>query len=828
MVSVTNYSNPLNLPQAPAVIVSRVFTDEFTNASPIPYMNGGILSRMKCVINFYTFLSFENQPMIFTLGANTISNNTQTIAYNFIDKGWRVGMTVTVEGTSTNNGSYTVTNVTANVLTVTGGALATETADNASLFDDTPITALDFYYNLIANNAPATYYSLTDNNAIQRFSVSGLDASDTGTTHNFSVASPSYGWVTNAINSGGVTTGDVTIVGAGITGHKQYFTITQYFSVAPFWTDDLLVNFQNSIAPDYFLNSTLKHIFQLDAKFTAGNPNVPYTGGIINENGLSDWFNANNAATRPEYSVESITYTDFDTSEVLDSLDIDRTVLVAVVVNSRNGVFVNGAPSSPSTMFALDFVLCPMDRSDYQGTVSTLRQNLFNDRLFFDADDAPQNGEFFGTAYQVFEDIEISALSSTQATASFKVVFSSQIKAFLKTKADTNRYYYLSVTTQNLTITGTEQSDRVPLLADFNTITYNQDDTTLLALVDGFRINNYPNVGAANANQVRGYEGEPVFAKFPFIVLTESVDDITPTLNLAGVQVVASHADFEDVILEQKTFNTAFVRKLDGIQTIDFNETRGFNLPDASPYNVLSLVRDDSFDTVIGGKQYSGFQITYAFALRYEYWLELLPAAQAFQNALFETIETPTEQWFSLIAGGWSLNLKFIASIRGYGSYVTQFECYGPIVIKELESAPDTGPSFTWNTKYYNLDDVEVDDSALSGNKTKIVTTFTGDFSGDYFGFWAYIFADLSTSTGILNRRFASTTTDSEDDNPFIAAAADATADSSTSSANLTINIFGTSSITVECYYDDTKNNWGVNNDNVLINLKLGFYPLVT
>jgi len=92
-----------------------------------------------------------------------------------------------------------------------------------------------------------------------------------------------------------------------------------------------------------------------------------------------------------------------------------------------------------------------------------------------------------------------------------------------------------------------------------------------------------------------------------------------------------------------------------------------------------------------------------------------------------------------------------------------------------------------------------------------------------YTNFYGYYFADLLTANGIIHRRFASTEFNSEPDSPFLATEADPMADLSHSSDNVTINIFLSSSVVVETIFDDTKVDWGLNNDNVLINCKIGF-----
>jgi len=119
----------------------------------------------------------------------------------------------------------------------------------------------------------------------------------------------------------------------------------------------------------------------------------------------------------------------------------------------------------------------------------------------------------------------------------------------------------------------------------------------------------------------------------------------------------------------------------------------------------------------------------------------------------------------------------------------------------------------------------------LIGEKTRIKAIYTGNFSvmpTGYNSFYAYIFADLLDNGGVYNRRTASTEFNSESDSPFTYATEDVGATTSWHSNNLTINIFGTASITVECWYDDTKQNWAINNEGIQLYHKLGFLKITS
>lgn len=313
--------------------------DQFTGTGGggVRYLNGNVMDEMTAVISFYSYLAALSKNLTFTAAGDTIANADDTDLDSFVTLGFKVGMTIAVENSASNNGTYTITDVQDRVITV-AEALVDETAAAADIYDDTPITALDFYYNLLENSQAANYQSLIDKSAVQRYTASGLDASVT-TPVNMQVSSYSRAWVPNAItNEATGETNQVFVKGVSIANHKQSFTIEHKFRVAPFWLADQLNNFENGVPPEYLSEGkALRYLCKMDAKFDAIDPNIPHTGGDEATKGISSWLNANNIRTKSEYYVDSISYTDNATAAELDKLDYDKVIDCVVVIKSRSG-----------------------------------------------------------------------------------------------------------------------------------------------------------------------------------------------------------------------------------------------------------------------------------------------------------------------------------------------------------------------------------------------------------------------------------------------------------------------------------------------------------
>ena len=854
------------------VINNRTFTDEFTGAGGggVDYLNGNVLGKMTVEIDFYSYLAVTGMSLQFTATENTITNANDLDFTDFISQGWKVGMIIGVDGTNFNDGAKTITAVTARVITV-AEALVTELdmgsgESGCSLFDDTPITALDYYYNLVENSSiysPASqdliqqlqtaaalsivnpnkninsydeYLSLTDKGAIQRFTVDGLDYTS-ATPKNMFVASISSGWVTNTLtNPDTGETSEVTIVGLGTDGlggasvtHQQWFRITQTFHIAPFALREQVSNFQKNIAPDYFQDTkALKHICRIDGKFSSTDPNIPHSGSLTDINGLTNWFDQNNIRKRPDYYVDSITYTDDATSLALDRLDLDKIVSVLITLKSRAAQFDNGA-----TKIILDFLYLPLAEGDYINTPdTTLRQNLMNDRKLL-TEGTGGSGEWNGTDYQVLTQIVPTWINETTMEIAFKVNLSTFLKNRLKAKSDTDRNYAIAITTQDSGITSTIQTDRVPILCDVNNFDWDKTDDTLLEAVDNIRVYHFPHIGTRPKTSVSGWEGDPVYVEFPFRV-KEDYADIKPLMKSAGFQIVVTKSGEEDFVLEEKIFETSLIRKLDGIQTIDISEEKNYiGMPDE--YNTASLKRDISFDESDSGSDgitMRGFLIHYAFVLRYDFWNTIIQNSERIQFALFKDIETPTEAWNTLQQNGWELQIRFVAQIKGEYDFVTTFDQYWDIDCKYISEAPDAEPGqppiiFESEVEYLDIETSMLTNGITKGKKTLITRTFTGNFTSmpeNFNSLYGYIFADLENIGGVTSRRFASTEFDSEDDSPFSAPASDGEVpDHSWASKNVRIDVFNFSKAIVKTIYDDSKNEWSKRAKRILFYPKLGF-----
>lgn len=747
------------------ITTSRKFYDAFTGMSGggVPYLNSNQGDKVTCVLEGYFYWASTNRHLLFDTTKKTISayfdpaSLVRTDTESFINDGFNVGDTFDVAGSASNDGGYTISAISDGVIT-TVETLVTEDCGSCALYGTTLITAMDFYYNLIENTSTTDFLSKTDAGTLQRYTANGLDA-NVATPVYAIVGTDSFAWVTD------VLTGDVSqvkIEGQNIVDYRQQYKITQTFRQTVIWQTELLTNFANRSAPSDFINGKrLKHIFRVDGKFDYNDPQVAHTGIVDNINGFSAWYNQSSIQGRPEYSCTSVAYQNNVTSDFIPNINASIVTKVSMVINSRNGKFVNG--TSP---FILSHFLCPLETVDYINTSTTLLQNIKQDEQYVVSDQTAVNGINYGTNYQSLTNIQIINVSATQCIVTFLVDYSTEIKNYLKTKKDDNRYYSIVISCQDVAITTTKGVDRVNVICDFNIADFDFREANNFGLIDYIHCYQYPNSGVYETNSVGGYEGDPSYVQIPFWLESAVINNISPTLQDLTIQIVSTKSGENDFVFEEKVFDLSSKRKLNDKQSLNAITSRGFILPENSPFNEANIVRYSDVDD--GTK--IGYKVQYGFVLRYETWRQAIESAAGNQYDIFKYFENVNEAWAQYSQGnGWSLKIRMNASVKGYDSFITKYTTQTDIVIYDQNANPDEGTNFAKSITYYNDQDVEVP-FILTDQKTRIIVKYVGDvaiFPTGFSTYYGYIFIDDSINGGIYNRRFAGTDLDSEKDSPF-------------------------------------------------------------
>lgn len=815
-------------------IISKKFYDSFTDVSGggTEYLPGNVNDRIKRIVDVSFAWNMTDCSIVFDFSAQTATMENYYDNRNFLTQGFSVGDNVEITGTVGNNKPVTISAISEDGRTVTFyDSIAPESCRSANFYGTTPITEIDYLYNVIPNesqnglrvqavtNIGATlrngsmFVSQVDPDTEQRFTATGLDANDTSTTVNFQVATKSIAWFTETIsNSVTNETEDVTIIGTGISDYVQSFRIIQWFTVDPNWLVTQLPNFTNRIAPDWYLRgNSLMHVFRVDAKYISGSavPNQSVLDSGTNGNG--SWFDMAKLGTRGEYYVDSISYIDNDTSEVLTALDLARDCKVQVTVKSRSGKFVSNGSDAGSTPFILGFNTCPSVESEYQNTETTYRENFFQDSVSNYVGDDDKNGENFGNSRQAITDCYATLTNSSTIVVNFIFVAGTLLKSYWEGKEDSDRNYEINIITQYFSITSTKASDRMTLLADFNSALWNREDTTLFEFVGtGIQAFKFPDISEEPSASIEGFQGDPFYGQLKFRIKQYDGADEVCKVRKATWTIVVNKTGSPEFTLEQKIIDFSTAKFLNQVQQLLYSDTRGFISYEGDPFNEVSFVRDPSND--IGARGVSAFIANYGLILRYEFWQNAL-AQYSFAGsnitipAIAENIDDITQDWSSYDdIEDWNIFLKFeISILNTVTNAVQNYYTSIPIIVKKADQIIWSGATgaLTQVNEYWNTQETEEIDSIVGDSGITLCrSTTNGDFPLDagesYYG---QIFATVENTT-IFTRRFASTEISSEEDSPFSAPDVDPDADFSWANGGVRINVFTGVKIVIESYFD--------------------------
>lgn len=708
------------------VITSKKFkaSDWYNTDGGTEFINGCIMDKTILTLEGYIIKTIPAMMVKFTAADKTIKNSNDIDFRSFIKDGeFQVGEKIIFPDSVSNNTALTITAITDRIITVSD-VLVNETCRQTDAFISSKISAIDYYYNLANVDVnerkqfqkwnselptKSDMQSKIDPSVLQKYSLEkGFDASDTITIQQFIVGSEKYDWVTDTLE-GDIT--ECTIVGMGITSYKQKFKIVHTFLQTPLWTNNQVANFQNRIAPNNFLkNDCPTYIFGIEGKYDWFSQ-IPAVSFLDKTTvGRMAWYNQNVYKKLPTYTFDEILYEDADTSDILNRLDLSKTHDVTIHIKSSAGKFEAGSK------FILGFCYCALSEATYQTASRTLRQNNANDRAIVIEGAGVVNGDLFGTAAQIITNATVAVIDANNAILTFTASFTTAAKNILNAFSLSDLNYAFTVATQDIDIVSSSEIDRVNIICDFQNMDYDQSNPDLLALVDNFKCYTSPNTSTP-FNNISDFEGKNCIVEVPFQI---SIAGQVPILEKCGIEIVAVKNGKTDFILESKIINTSSFTFTDSVQQIDFFETKGYKLDPTSPFNFVSLAPYATYDD----DNIKGYLLHYAFKLRNESW-QINDAIQpGLQYDILRDIPIITNRWADLISHGWTLKIRFVASVLDYKGITTDFIAKTDLNVLKQDAVAGDGIEFTKEIYFLDSNNVKVD-TIIKNGKTKIITVFT-------------------------------------------------------------------------------------------------------
>jgi YVTN family beta-propeller protein len=499
-------------------LVSLKHYDEFsgTSGGGVDYLLGNIGDKITTELTFQVSWGTYSKSLVYSASGKTITRSDS--GGSFMADGFKFGDTLTIAGASSNSGNKTITTITPTVITVSE-SLTDETV-TSSLHGVTPITAIDYYYNLIENGSVDSYLSLVDNGINQKYTVSGLATSVTGTTTLMQVGTISKAW----------SQGDCYIKTVSFNSYKQILkVIHNHYIIAPFDTDV------------FDGTKCLKYIAKIDAKFTTLDPVIPHTSSFTQNNGNTGTYGEKfNTGVLANYRKTSITYRNASNEIITAPSYCEPTSVESIIsyLNFDSGIDSNSFSSG--TPIVLQLIYKDTDSADLQNTVTNYIYNTKFDRKKLFTGGSSVDGENVGTTSQGLKSITATLLSASSVKLNFTIDLATDFASILNSKPDSNRQFILSAAVCTNTTGSTSAMYRNTVLLDENSFQCSFVDDTLLTLPEGVKFFEYPNTDLRPFTDFNGWVEDGVISRCRFRLKTAD----NAVLNKLTVQILAQQDTF--------------------------------------------------------------------------------------------------------------------------------------------------------------------------------------------------------------------------------------------------------------------------------------------
>lgn len=644
-------------------------------------ITGKLVAEITCKAEWKALagLQGDNEQIEFTASTSKI----EWPAGNFESEGFLKGDDLLISGTTSNNGNYTIDQIDGNTI-VTVEALTDEVSESVIIEGVTPITGVNFRYNLIENNVTENYNSLIDGNEL-KFSVGGVsDAS----------------LETPLIQQGVYKSnhlGQVTIEGGGGTNE---FIISHTFFITPFFTLEELDNFLQGIAPAWlFDDAALRYIYNIELLYNLSDPNRVHKSEPDSLIGNTGWFGENFNGGLPKFEISEVTFE--VAGDPTDYADFPSVTDVEITVLSEDGVFSNG-----NTKFVLNHFILPELQEQYKNTPSDVTTNFMFDRKLQIVGGGAVNGDNFSTPKQVLADITGTFVSPTEIKINFKIDLSTDYKA--RVEALTNKRFLLSVYIQDHT-KQTQVSDLVATRLGTQVYSTDLSNPNVGTVSTAF---NYFNDVDTDMSDAGMFVEDTLRGKTIISVDTTNgalIQDISVI-----IKAVKTGASFE---LERKNFSFSSAVIQGGVQQIDIDEERGFILGEDNPFNVISLKRRPDLDS--GANKF--YELIYSFKIRWEDFIKLLGVHPDFYDITkkFKGFNNDWNRYFAAL--GWTIKYTVNANIEETG-FLNPISQDKNIFAYNYEEATD----FTQEIKVFDIDtNLEIANFVISNKTVRVQAIFT-------------------------------------------------------------------------------------------------------
>lgn len=594
-----------------------------------------------------------------------------------------VGDEVTITGTGSNDGTYTIIyKENDEVIQVSSSLQFKFFPLGAAIYVSTPFRGLRYYYNFLANDGATNFNSLTTGEA-QLLDYDNIDNTDFN----------AYSMVFKGLKDYQV--GGATIKGNGSSAYGQRFILKHTTILNPLYLEAQYDDLIAGVKPTYFeSDNCLKHIFRLEVNRDLSNPNDTISVDYDERLGNTGWFNENYNGGGTNYVVNNVVINRVSDAEVVSKIEL----LNSCDVNFRVTNIIDSPFSAGNTKGMAIFYQLP-EEENYINNGRTYSDNFVYDRIIQTEGAPPVSGS---TGYAI-DEFEITYIDNDNIDVRIRISISNNGKNYIN-ENDFKRYL-LSFIIENHALTR-ETSDKVNLLVNVNDFGISLFDSNLIDNETKFLFHRYSEFSDGVDNpDVFPVDDMVAYSQFniDFNGLESDNIDIISVSN----ELVLKHATNADITLESNTYNTGGSTLLNGyVPLIDLEQNRAYTIPDNDFRRLVQIKRDESNDS---GTIYS-YKSIYPFFVRWEWW-EALNISNP-PSGVYDSNEPNNglnNFWFRFSTLGYTLNYRLRFTITQNGELFTQ-EFDNPLTMYDFNSNPE------WSNEYIKSYDVATSTELISGS----------------------------------------------------------------------------------------------------------------
>jgi len=641
----------------------------------------------------------------FTATADTITRDQGS----WIDDGFKLGDTIKAVTTSaTNDGTYTVSNITDTVLTCSGAGFTNQVDGDAIVVGITTLNDVEFQYGLIENGEQINFNSKVDGN-VQKYRLEGVSA--TATAMNPVGIQKTWQNGSVEVSTGAGNPINITNGALNYSATHTSFLIEHEFILFPTYLDGEIDNVVDGNPPELWAtDKCLKYVFSIYMANTLSDPNSFHYGQDELLLGNTGWIDETYNGNAANFTINSISYADSSgnpANGILRSGSTDVTVVVDTDLTINT-----------STKFALTHFLLP-DEDQYKGASvqsSTLEENFLFENFVTQFGATDPDGD-------ILKNVVGTVVSASQGSITFTVQYDS-VDELDKIRA--GNHCFLGLLIQDASTANTQMM--LKLGADEMVASaFGDDETGLISFAD-FNLYQHPEDDgdpADGSTSVQAYVEDKLLSSFTF-----EIDNGGPVVDKVTARLVAYNST-DDVFfdIQKEEYDFTIYPQVGGIQQINLDTTRAFKLASGSDFNKV-----DCSITSSGAKD-TTYTFNWAFAFDWADYKALASANSAFyDSAELNNGLNQNSSHYSMNVSNWGVYLFFDFDMNNDGNITTYRQISPELDVVNYDDYIGSNP-WTVVKQLTNQAGTSTNNNILDTENTKISFAFTsslGDVGSDY------------------------------------------------------------------------------------------------